>query len=158
MRAAPSLQCTIVRRGGWRSMVVAGVALAAATAMVWIAQRLQAELLINLCATAGASLAAGFATLRALRLPPVRLQFDGRGWWLGRTAQADDAAPGRLSVVIDLGRWMLLRFEHDTVSKRSREVVWLPVGAHGLGRQWHALRCAACAGGEVAASKPAVDA
>jgi hypothetical protein len=44
-------------------------------------------------------------------------------------------------VAVDLGAWMLLRFERDA-TPRLRRIVWLPLQRRGLETPWHALRCA----------------
>jgi hypothetical protein len=65
------------------------------------------------------------------RVPAQSLRWDGQVWRL-------DAVPGELTVAVDIGPWMLLRFTPGAGS-RTR---WLPVQRRGLEAQWHALRCA----------------
>ena len=89
---------------------------------------------------AGAALVAGAAPL--LRCPARSLRWDTAQWHLGPAGTAgDEPHTGRLVVAIDLGGWMLLRFEHD-LTRRWRRITWLPVQRRGLESQWHALRCA----------------
>ncbi|MGY0197620.1 hypothetical protein ACWA7J_21350 [Leptothrix sp. BB-4] len=64
--------------------------------------------------------------------------------WTGQTWQLLDGAGsiapatvGTLSVVIDLGDWLLLR--HRSVDRRT---TWLAVGATASPGRWHALRVA----------------
>lgn len=145
MRQAPPVGVTCCGRGGWR---VAGTVLAGAAAAALIGWAsawggLQAP------AQAGAALvAASVAMVLAWRLGrslPVRLQWDGAAWRMGDTE-------GRLTVALDLGPWLLLRFD-----ALSGPVRWLPVGAVDAGSSWHGLRCAVYAP-PPSASAPAADA
>ncbi|WP_128002022.1 hypothetical protein [Piscinibacter defluvii] len=86
----------------------------------------------------------------------ARLRWDGRAWWLARR----DRPPieGRLVVALDLGAWMLLRFDAEAPSARH----WIPAGRADLAGQWHDFRCAVYSarpapGGSSAAASPAPD-
>jgi hypothetical protein len=82
---------------------------------------------IDLMLMAGAS--------RALRMPPVDLRWDTQRWHIG-------IAPGNLTIALDLGGWMLLRFDPDSPLPGGSRTTWLPVQRPGLEPHWHALRCA----------------
>ena len=142
MRAAPAFQVSLQRFGVWRVGVWGLAALAVITLAAWvITHERPHEPLIEVGAWVSAALsAAAIVALAAstARTPPLDLHWDGRAWQLGPVI--GDRVPGDLSVAIDLGAWMLLRFT-ATVPARPR-VVWLPVQRWGIESQWHALRCA----------------
>ena len=144
MRASPPIEVALTRFGLWR----AGVLLVAFGTFVaigaWLTLR-EDELgsavsviavVVTLAVLAGALLAA--------RVAPARLQWNGSGWQLAHSGTgAATLVDGDVTVAIDLGFWMLLRFV-ATPRGRWRRVVWLPVQRLGLEAQWHALRCAVC--------------
>ena len=141
MRASPAFQITVQRCGAWRVVVGALMLLsAAALAAWWTSDHGSVSLLIAipLALFSLVGLAGGAGLLRC---PATRLRWDRRCWHLASAAGAGDVgSPGRLAVAMDLGGWMLLKFEHDLPSRRL--TTWLPVQRRGLEAQWHALRCA----------------
>lgn len=143
MRAPSFPPCLIERRGAWRWGVVALAGAAAASTAVWLAALFGATAAASATSAAAAALAAAASAVRATRLAPLELGFDGLQWSLD-----GGGAVGRVDVVVDLGWWMLLR--HVPQDARGR-VQWLPVSRARLGARWHALRCAACAGAPQAA-------
>ena len=131
MRASPACQVSLRRFGAWRIAVIALAVAGAAAMAAWLVGR-------DSPASAGLSMLVAAAALPMFgcavslwRVPAQDLRWDGQAWQL-------DAAPGELSVAIDLGAWMLLRFRPEG-QRRNR---WLPVQRLGLEAQWHALRCA----------------
>jgi hypothetical protein len=90
-----------------------------------------------------ATIAAVAWLMRGLtRLAPLGLRWDGQCWHLAASGPAaQEAVPGDLTVAIDLGVWMLLRFE-PAASARRAAPSWIPVQRRGIESQWHALRCA----------------
>jgi hypothetical protein len=85
---------------------------------------------------AGVVAAAAFvlvAWVAWLRMPVDTgvLAWDGQRWLFGQR-------PGRLSVAIDLGGWVLLRFNADETRRR----VWLAASERGVGADWNSLRAA----------------
>ncbi len=77
-----------------------------------------------------------------LRCFPFTLRWDGQTWRLNDGLVADEQAPaGDLFVAIDLGAWMLLKFDRPP-GRFGRQATWLPVQCRGLEAQWHAFRCA----------------
>jgi len=142
MRASPAFQITIERFGVWHA-VVAALLLAAAGALgAWlmsIDDGVAPALRVG-AAIAGAAALALCASL--LRRRPTSLRWDTQAWHLGPAAsRSDEPSRGRLVVAMDLGGWMLLKFEHDVAQGVPRRS-WLPVQRRGLESQWHALRCA----------------
>ena len=142
MRASPPFQISVTRFGVWRSGVVGLSTLAAATLTAWLASRDEFTALGWQIAagTGGAALLA--ASLALARIAPLSLRWDSRQWHLGpATSAGDEPWPGSLAVALDLGGWMLLRFEHESALRRRR-FSWLPIQRRGLETHWHALRCA----------------
>ncbi|HJV60912.1 MAG TPA: hypothetical protein VJ743_08185 [Albitalea sp.] len=142
MRASPALQIGIRRFGLWRGFVVVLLATGAAATAAWMLA-VEGALPDGLVPVAvlGAAAACLLAS-RLLRCPPLSLRWDTQNWHLGPFAKAgEEPWAGDLSVAIDLGSWLMLRFVHEITPGRRR-VHWLPVQRAGLEAQWHALRCA----------------
>jgi hypothetical protein len=77
-----------------------------------------------------------------LQTPVLDLRWDGLAWHVGPGVSVEhELLSGTLSVSIDLGHWMLLRFQPDDARLQSG-AIWIPVQRKGLEAQWHALRCA----------------
>ena len=142
MRAFPAFQVSISRFGLWR---VAVLSLAALVILVMVAWFLTRPLQKGPWALAGSGLAVVWSLWLCVALVksrPVSLRWDGQQWHLSLEAsRGHDSWPGALSVVMDFGSWMLLRFQADAPAGRQ-SVTWLPVQRRGLEAQWHALRCA----------------
>ncbi len=139
MRAAPACQFSLQRFGVWRVAVLLVAALGAAAMVAWLVAgesplaspvSIVAILVMPVMAALAASL---------VRTPAVDLRWDGRMWHLG--PPSGQPLSGDLSVALDLGSWMLLRFSPTAPEARPR-TTWLPVQRRGLESQWHALRCA----------------
>jgi len=142
MRASPPFQVGVTRFGAWRAGVLLMMGSACAVVVAWLVSRDEFTpvwMQVLICAVVILLLGLG-ATL--LRTPPVSLRWDSRQWHLGPAASAgEEPWHGSLAVAVDLGSWLLLRFEHDGPSRRRR-ITWLPVQRAGLQDRWHALRCA----------------
>ena len=137
MRAAPAVVVDVKPSAHWRATLLVLAGAACASTAVWAWQR------------GGPAAALVFAMVAALavtvlrsawRMPVQRLRWDGQGWWLAVAVPATET-PGRLHVALDLGAWLLLRFQPapDAGARRAR---WLPLQRRGLEADWHALRCA----------------
>jgi hypothetical protein len=137
MRAAPAFQVSLLRFGVWRGAVFCVCALDVAVTVAWLIAR-ETPLLSTTCALSlSASAALTASGLLAANPQAVDLRWDGRAWHLGPAA--GEPVAGKLSVAIDLGPWMLLRF---APALPQTHATWLPVQRRGLESQWHALRCA----------------
>ena len=145
MRTAPALQVSLTRFGIWRAAVVVLTLLGMLTVTGWLTGQEGLG-----AAAKGAAMAVVAALLwgiglSLLRLPARRLAWDGQCWTLGEMG-AGGTAPvtGDISVAIDLGPWMLLRFRPGAALAwwQSMQSTWLPVQRRGIEPQWHALRCA----------------
>ncbi len=142
MRASPAFQVVLERFDVWRwAVLVCALSGAGAMAAWLVLQAVAVPLAVRwLVATVAVVLLALGAA--ATRVRPVSLRWDGQLWHLGPAASAGhEPHAGALRVVIDLGPWMLLRFEAADSSWRHR-ATWLPAQRLGLEVQWHALRCA----------------
>jgi len=143
MRAAPALQVTVTRRGAWRWVVVALAATSFSALAAWIGSRLVENSLAMPVGICMASALAAVMAWRALKPAPLGLRFDGQCWHLLASAPFDESGrPGDVTVVMDLGLWMLLRFDAHAGEMHERCRRWLAVDRHELRAQWHGLRCA----------------
>ena len=153
MRAAPAFEVSLHRFGLWRSAVAAVCLLGVAAVAAWLVARPLASA-ASWAAVGAGLIGLALCAVSLLRVAPAVLGWDGSGWWLRRGS--GDTVTGTLQVNIDLGAWMLLRFEPVSSGGRRR-AVWLPVQRHGLEAQWHALRCAVHAKRTVAAGAGPVE-
>ena len=137
MRSGPPLDIDIVSFGIWRGAVLAlSGAVCAAMAAWWLAQPSPVPASLSAMAALGVVAAIAVA-LPYLHLPPLALRRSGGTWHLQRGAAP--AESGDLTVALDLGGWMLLRFVPGVPGGSAR---WIAVQRRGLELQWHALRCA----------------
>ena len=141
MRASPAFQVSLRRFGVWRGAVIGLAVLGVAVVVAWWVGRDRPldAMTIGVSLT---SIAAILGLAMSLwRVRAVSLRWDGQCWHLGPAdPEAGDALPGDVTVAIDLGPWMLLRFVPAARDARPRRT-WLPVQRRGIEPQWHALRC-----------------
>jgi hypothetical protein len=132
MRAAPPVQMACDDDGLWQAFGRSLAALAMATAVAWIAAHAgQSPLVTGLAAAVGAA-SALLATANPGRLArPRQLRWDGRSWAL-------DGAGGQVAVMLDLGGWLLLRFDADSASAPH----WLPLDPAACGAPAQLARAA----------------
>jgi hypothetical protein len=139
MRASPAFQVTIRRFGIWRVGVCVLMVAAAGGLIAWVSTRDDAAARYWLAAPAAALIA---AAAKLLRCPAMSLRWDTQTWRMGPAATVgEEPWSGHLAVAVDLGAWMLLRFERDA-APGLRRIVWLPLQRRGLATRWHTLRCA----------------
>lgn len=142
MRAAPAIQVSLNHFGAWRAAMLVLTLFGVLALGGWLAGRdglSAAHRGISMVVAAGVLL---WLCMSLARLPAVQLAWDGQRWTLKPTAPARaEPIAGEITVGIDLGPWMLLRFRPATSSRWARPS-WLPVQRRGLEPQWHALRCA----------------
>lgn len=125
MRAAPAVTLELPASLRWDVGVAALGAASAAAFVAAVCSHLPLSLVasglcIATCSSGGAWLAWRFR-------PPGggRLRWDGTAWWWRASASGAVEEPGSLHVMIDLGRWMLLRFDAPAAGLRA----WLPVSS-----------------------------
>lgn len=140
MRAAPALQITVGRCVACRIAVTALAAIGFAPLLILITRLHLAPLAAALVTLSGLCAAAALIW-RSTRWPSVVLRFDGEKWHLSGERGEAAYRPRRVSVVMDIGTAMLLRFDAEPGSTSQRRR-WLPVRARDIGTPWHALRCA----------------
>jgi hypothetical protein len=142
MRASPAFRIRIARYGVWRAAVAVLVVVAFAVQAAWLASRaadtpVAVSVMLAMVALALLGGAAGVT-----RTAPVELQWDTRRWLLHASGTDAEPHPGNLTIALDLGAWMLLRFDPDPAPPAQRRATWLPVQRLGAEAHWHALRCA----------------
>ena len=150
MRGAPPVEIRVRRQGPWRAFVVALVILTSVSIGLWLASAEIGAAVKGVFAVA--TLALGAAALSTTAPFDLRLRWTGSSWALspGGTPAPQPVA-GVLTVAIDLGRWMLLRFVDESPRTRT---TWIPVQRAGIEGDWHALRCAVHAPRALAARTP----
>jgi hypothetical protein len=142
MRAIAACQFSLNRFGVWRLAVMALTGSVVLTLLFWflgqpLALHWGIAAAVGVVAIASLGLGASLGQIKE-----VSLSWDGLDWHVGPADSAGhEGAAGTLSVTLDLGAWMLLRFQADTPGRGSR-MTWLPVQRRGLEPQWHELRCA----------------
>ena len=151
MRAAPDIHVCVTRFGMWRAAVLAVGLFAVVAVVAWMTQHMR---VLPWPAAAGQFAGGAVALVSTLwltaglvRMPAFQLRWDGLSWYFNRVdptstdAIAAEPQAGELSIAIDLGAWLLLRFTPGTPPGDAR-ACWLPLQRQGLERQWHGLRCA----------------
>jgi hypothetical protein len=95
-------------------------------------------LLVRAAVLGAAALACAAVVRLALRRPARALRWTGARWEL-EVGPAGEAVGGDVRVALDLGGWMLVRFEPS--APLPRLPLWVPLARAGRGVDWHALRC-----------------
>jgi len=137
MHATPAFQMTVRHFGVWRGALVLVVGVAVLVVATWGSQASAVFPgwvmgAVTLLAVLGVSTAVHVWWLR-----PLTLRWDTQCWHL--TARGEPQ-PGRITVCVDLGAWMLLRFTPEAADVLHRGT-WLPIQRRGHEAHWHALRC-----------------
>jgi len=142
MRASPAFQITIRRFGVWRC-AIAVLLLASVGSLVAFALAEGGSTSVGVRAiSSAASIVIVLAGATLMRRQAISLRWDTQRWNLGPASSVgEEPWPGHLEVSLDLGVWMLLRFEHD-LAPSGRRNLWIPVQRHGIESAWHAMRCA----------------
>ena len=142
MRGSPSCAITVTRFGAWRGAVGLVAVAGLASMATWLATSPLGEGAAVRAGVAVAALAVVALAASLLRTPAVSLRWDGALWSVASGATPALApAPGDLSVALDLGSFLLLRFVAEGRSGPGA-ARWIPVGRRGLEHEWHAFRCA----------------
>lgn len=143
MRASPSVHVEVRHFGLWRGCVTLLAAAGGLSVVTWGAAL--GGLLIwphGVALTACLLVLLGLAVSLS-RIHPFDLRWDGQVWHLTRHLERSaDAEAGMVVVCMDLGGWVLLRFDSQVMGSGRPRRVWLPVQRPGLESQWHGLRCA----------------
>jgi hypothetical protein len=141
MRASPAFQITLEHFGAWRAALLMLMVLAAAALFAWWMLDAGARLHPMAAVLAIVSACTLCASATSWRCASAHLRWDGQFWYLASPPHHPEVRARRLDVALDLGSWMLLRFERDS-GPWTRRVNWVPAQRLGHAFQWHALRCA----------------
>ena len=116
-------------------------ALTAAVAVWWLGAQLRGpDRWLALGSLLAASVAAVWAG-RRWRTPALSLSWDGSAWQLA--APGAEPCAGQALPMLDLGRWMLVRFTPEVDGRPAwRQAVWLPLAQRAAPAEWPALRVA----------------
>ncbi|HET9643184.1 MAG TPA: hypothetical protein VFP68_07480 [Burkholderiaceae bacterium] len=140
--AAPPVAFDLTPSRRSRVIVVALGAVAAAGVAASASARLEALPWLGWLVSIFAAVLVGASLAWLVPRSRGRLRWDGGQWWYATDKDGHSELNGDLSVMMDLGDWMLLRF--DPASSRSwRGRAWLPVDSRALWGADHALRVAA---------------
>ena len=148
-RQAPPVQ--VITSGGraWRAMPVVLSALAAAVVTLWgapwVALQVWPAFALSpwpLAISVLAALTTAVGVSLRTSAPSHHLVWNGQAWLL-------NGQNGQVQVMLDVGRWLLLRFAPvpgpDTRAVRplnAQRRVWVAVPAADAGAAWHGLRAA----------------
>ena len=138
MRAAPPVQALSCSAGPWRWIQVTLYASSAAVAAGWSAARLWQPGAGSLGVGKAFGLGAAIAAWLGLAPRRAQLVWDGNAWKMRRERAA--ACAGQPRLMLDLGSWMLVRFDPEGVPASS--AVWLPLSRSDAVASWPALRVA----------------
>ena len=155
MQLAPFIEVRIDRFGRWRAALAIVAVMSAVVASTWCWQAMAEQgtpawqLVLVVSGLIVSMILCGQQMLMADASRPVELRWDGQCWWLG-------AVSGDMSVALDFGGWLLLKFR--PVDDEARHATWLPVQRGGLESKWHALRCAVYSTRPPTAGSPSIHA
>ena len=139
MHAAPPVRIILAADKTWRRVGAGCAVVAAANTAAWLAQHAGQPAAITAAAALVAAVAAVvwlLAWARDRDMAAGVLTWDGAQWqW---TKDGGDAAAGAVRVMLDLGLWLLLRFQ-PTSTGHAR---WLAATRAMAGPLWPAWRAA----------------
>jgi hypothetical protein len=146
MRASPAFQVNLQHFTLWRAAVAVLALMAFACTLAWCASGTEARSIAVWVLSHSLAVCLAVTALKAARSNPLSLRWDTLNWRLGPMASVgEEPTAGQLTVVMDLGSWMLLRFVQTEPA--VHRFGWHPqrclaVQRKGLEPTWHALRCA----------------
>jgi hypothetical protein len=152
--ATASARIDVPPDAAWARFSLALGSTSGLTLAAWISAALSWPMWASLAAMAALSIAGAAVGLRALRAPVGTLRRHDEAWWWHHADQVDQSTEGGMRgdvvVTVDLGRWMLVRFEaidaHDDTPRarsprRRRRPLWLALSAGTAGdAAWSAWR------------------
>jgi hypothetical protein len=139
MRVAPPAQAWCRSGGWWQRLQQLIYGLSTAAGAFWAGAQLGIGAAWLLPAALGLGLGAAWLAGRLLQAHPVELIWDGTAWCL--RSGSGDPQSGRALPMLDLGAWLLLRFDaaDPAAPRRSR---WLALARRDAPAGWPALRVA----------------
>jgi hypothetical protein len=155
MRSPPPVSLDIGHDPVWLVFQGLALGLSVSVIVVWVAALVEIGPPWAGAAAASGLLPAGLTMLlgrlRARRLGPLRLVFDGQVWTCARPERSPARERCTPVVVLDLGSWMLLRIDpadgSDAPERASRPArrarrCWVSLSRRSAAAHWHALRVA----------------
>lgn len=146
MRASPAFQIGLHHSVMWRCAVVALAVMAWACTLAWCASGTLSRGPATWLLANSAALLLVCGAMQSTRREALSLHWDTMTWRLGSiTTAGEEPTAGQITVVMDFGFWMLLRFVQTDPALRHlgvRPQRCLAIQQFGLGPKWHALRCA----------------
>jgi hypothetical protein len=136
MRAPPAVSVEAHPGFGWRAVQTLLHAAAAGAAALWLSRRIEAGP-AGAWAVACLAVLAGALGWRLSALPSMRITWSGARWSLA-VAGADACDTSAPQVMLDLGRWMLLRIR-PLDGGRTR---WAALARADAGASWQLFRAA----------------
>jgi hypothetical protein len=145
MHTAPAVSVQVDPEPRWRlALAVLSVLSALIVVLWWIYKALNTPSPWTLGLVLTVWVLTGWAAWQSWRLRTpdcISIQWSGAQWTVIDCSCR--ASTGEVVVVMDLGGWMLLRFEPDRHALTTlRKPVWIPLSEQRLPQHWHALRCA----------------
>jgi hypothetical protein len=141
MRVAPPVQARSCSAGLWQTLQEMLYALTAAVLAYWVGGHLVGDGVLVALASLSLGLGGGAWAARGLSQLPRQLVWDGAAWAVH--SATGDSQPGQVLLMLDLGGWMLVRFEPSLPhAVRKGAPQWLPLSARDAGSSWPALRAA----------------
>jgi hypothetical protein len=134
VRQAPPVGVTCSGGGLWRAAQVLLAAAAAAAFAAWSLLHAGGPVMAGGLAALLAALVAGTAAWRLASPQATLLRWDGQVW-------SADGVQGQVDVMLDLQRWLLLRFR-PTPGRGLGRTRWLPLPDAEAGAARHGLRAA----------------
>lgn len=138
MRSAPPVSVTCDGGPAWAGCQAVVQVLASAALAAWLAAWADLSPVAAAGVVFAAAATAGLLAWQRPKPQPMPLAWDGACWGAGMPVVI-----GQVEVMIDLGRWLLLRFRPDEVAAPVR---WLAVSAPAAGAALHGLRVALYSG------------
>jgi len=134
--------------GAWRAAASAWLAFVAAVVVRWAEALREVDPRIALPLAVAAGIVVLLLVSRALPRRSRQLRLVGDDWQVAPVDASDPrepTLPGRPVLALDLGRWLLVRFDVAPIgqpSPRRARSVWLPLSAASDPAAWPALRVA----------------
>jgi hypothetical protein len=143
MRAAPAVAVELPGSRRWDLACAALAAASAGAAAAGLSAHFLSDAMMAGVCIAAAAGAGGLLGWCMRARGRGRLRWDGARWWFaGPDLQGSEEQAGSVMVMMDWGRWMLLRFDPEETGARRPACVWLPVSESRIA-QAGALRAAA---------------
>ncbi len=143
MQSASALQVTIRCFGVWNAALALLGLLVVAVAACWLLTWHETPMAWAGAACTALALAGLGGVFSLARWRPTVLRWDGQRWLLTDVDRGlHDSEVSSLRITLDLGGWILLKYQTKALSLCPWRSGWLPVQRRGIEAPWHLLRCA----------------